>query len=297
MNGIDPILKLTLEEAHSHGVMGLRDNEHEEAKLQNFKNQIYFHLFKIISQLFHEKVVGLKGISLLGELYSDFSMRSLGDLDLLVTDKETMSQFQEYLNIEGFHKVATEEWEGNDFKKVYSKNISGIEFVLEIHEKLLYLKKEPELKFKLNQSGCWILDDVSNVFHLIHHLSYQHTFLKLSWLYDLFFFIKKNPKAFYEVALLSKEYNLSASFDFTIRALEVYFQLNLSDFYIDSKRLSLKLVSYTFLVNPETNLLRYYVIKHCTKDSFFVALRYDVLWFKHKLMSKIIQIFGKKNFS
>ncbi len=295
MNGISLDLQLSDFDIHNHGLWGLKDLNHDESKLQFLKNQIYFNLMQKISNTFGERVIALKGMSLLGEIYADFGMRSLGDLDILVRDRKTFDDLILFLLNDKFSIVNTDDWEANNFKKVFSKYISGIEIVIELHEKLFFNSLEPTFIFRQNFSRFWVLEDSFNVYHLVHHLSYQHTFIKLSWLYDLYLIYKRNPQVFFQVKKLSEEFKLTNSYDFAIKALEVYFQLNMSEYYIDSKNVKLKLLTRDFLIRPERHLFRYYAIKHFTKDSFLESLRYDILWFKMKLMKQISRIIAKKN--
>lgn len=233
----------------------------------------------------------LKGAQLLTDLYQDTGSRFMSDVDILI-DKQNYNDWKELLLSSGYHSLELPIFIGNDFKSQWIKSIGNIEINLELHTKLFFhLKRE---NWNLTNSAITPFTQLSvedTFLHLCGHLAFQHTFLKLYWLFDIYFYIEKhgNEMNWDEVKSKSKNYHLYQSICMCLWCLYKYFDLEKSfveAFKLDQPHWWQKYLTVDFLLCPDEKKIDYFLIKHATKDHLMEAFRYDLTWFLHYKIQK-----------
>lgn len=106
------------------------------------RNIVLLEELEKILEKFNEKNIGvilLKGCSLLGRIYTDFSQREMEDIDLLIQG-EDIPQIKGILSSLGYRQLPAGDWE---FVKSYSENFPPI--MLDLQEKLWYITNTREI--------------------------------------------------------------------------------------------------------------------------------------------------------
>jgi len=237
------------------------------------------------------KLVVLKGMALINNLYSDPGLRAISDIDLLV-EKKDWDYFKEILIQLGHQDVSCTRWEYNDYKINTSRFVDDIEVVVEGHLHLFKNDNWPMWnKTHLGKGDLLGLSLEDNLVHLMGHLAYQHTFLKLTWLLDIFYYLERyeNQLNWELINKKIKHLNHKSSSWASLWCMEKYFglhflqkinsanQIGLLKKFLITMSLSKKLLWY-----PEKNRFKYYLLKHLLKDSLLESLRYDYYWFIRK---------------
>ncbi len=270
-----------------------------KSKSIHIRNLAYLHWSKKIATTALDnkwKVIALKGIVLLEKIYDDISHRTLGDIDLLV-EKDNLNEVMNWLRGQGFEDVKEPKWWGNDFKYCLSKEESGIEIVIELHSRLFINEKSIKWdSIPFYNEYYRMLNYSDMLIHLMGHLAYQHTFLKIHWLIDINLFISKHAKNidWIRVAHLSKHLNHDHSSHSINIALVNIFGTGFTKFYKKSflrRIIFTRILTWKFLTSPTTYKTRYYLLKHATMDSWIGSIKYDFGWLWHKILIKL-----KKNF-
>lgn len=235
------------------------------------------------------QAVLLKGIHLISEnIYPHLGMRFMGDVDILI-NKGDLDLCDFIFKKHGYRDITKGTWEANKFKKVYLKESHGLELVIELHTRLFY-QEERGFKWESKPHPEFpdfeLLTPEDLFIHLCGHLAYQHTFISLHWLYDIFLVVKHYQIDWEKVELRARQVHVLRSCQLILLLLKNYFGLKdlpdlgipmpLSDF-------GTKLISKKFLSDPHSFPKRYWLIKHLTKDHMKDALIYDFNWLKAKL--------------
>lgn len=242
------------------------------------------HLGKLAEKKALNAVV-LKGIDLLLNLYEDNGLRFMSDIDLLVEEKD-LDDWEIILREESFTPVAVSDFGGKIHKKDWRKMAGEIEINLEIHTRLFY-----NLENDLWETGPSPVQGLSQLkredlfVHLAGHLAFQHTFSRLNWTLDLFYFYQKwSDKIDWQVVRQkAREKRLMRSVQMTLWILQTHFSLPVGTevkrlFALDKKSWWKNWLSFHFLLYPQKNLFHFLIVKHATKDTFTEALRYDCYW-------------------
>lgn len=228
-------------------------------------NQILLNQFDLISSLAakeHISCIPLKGIFLIKTIYEDIGLRKMSDIDILTNNIKSLSQI---LINNHFQCV-----EQSNYKTVFTKIVHDQEVVVELHSQLY---RDQNFNLELDQTGLSLRE---HLYFLIYHLSYQHTFIRLNWLYDLYYFYQKHPTLFNEVLSLSYKRGHSNSFLITFYFLNQFMDLRLLD--KNPYQYLLKSYDLNFLINPNSNFFKYHVLKILTKKNLKDALNYNLKW-------------------
>lgn len=229
-------------------------------------------------------VVILKGMHLLHEIYHDTGTRFMSDVDLLV-DQNDLPMVDEILKQNNFTELMTRKFYGNNFKKNYSKKIDEIEVNIEIHSKLFFHHDFNPITTEVSKLEHFRQLSPEDLFiHLAGHLVLQHNFLFLYWLVDLYFLYDKNKKQmdWNYIHQMAKKRKLEKSVNLVLFVLEKYFKTERCD-KLKFRFIYSWLINKKFLLRPSKHRIRYYLLKHLTKDHFSEALAYDWYWLKHKI--------------
>lgn len=281
---------------YEHGMEGFFRSDYESQwQKQFFINASYLRLYHDLKEKARNagvtRVVALKGTALLGDTYPDIGVRNMADLDILVLPNER-TVFEKLLIDQGFSQVLESTWEANAFKSCFFRIDHGLEMVVEVHEDLFVFRSHRGWSI-IEQNDKDILVPADQFVHLMGHLAHQHTFLKLSWLFDCALFLQRYHDSidWQRVTELVQKLNLCSAFSATMLLLKREFKLESPVPLAKKKRTFLfnLLLSQDFLLYPKDkrNLWRYYLLKHLVKDKITESITYDVLWFKQVLCKKI----------
>lgn len=234
------------------------------------------------------KAVILKGIDLLLNLYDDNGMRFMSDIDLLVEEKD-LPLWEKILSEESFHPLSVSDFGGTIHKKDWRKMSGEVEVNLEIHTRLFYHLDEKNDQWNTGPSrlpGLLQLKREDLFVHLAGHLAFQHTFSRLNWTLDLFYFYQKwgDRLNWQHVYRIAQEKKLVRSVQMALWILQTHFSVSLSAevsrlFDVQKNSWWKKWLTMNFLLFPQKYFIKYVLIKHATKDSFSEALKYDLHWF------------------
>ena len=285
-----------------HHLVGYAYNKSkDEAFYPQWKNQLTRNflvkkeLEKIGEDCAYESldVCLLKGFSLLGDLYEDWGIRFASDVDLLVSFND-LWRLSDILVNNGYAKASEKKWLGNRYKFMFRKKFNDFEVCIEVHTQLFWhtrLDWEDSIKPSLT-NGFYVLSPENQLVHLCGHLAFQHTFLKLFWLVDIYKFVEKNQSSinwgeFWDVAIRHGLYKSCYSALFLCQKLG----LNLQPIFFRApkkSKLSLfflkKLLSLRFLNNPRQFPFRYFAVKWLIKDSVLDSAKYIFYWIKNKIL-------------
>jgi hypothetical protein len=263
----------------NHSLSGFITPESKEWKLQYYRYTVQEDFLKSLAsdKDLAKNFIVLKGMSF-GEynIYENLGERLIADIDLLVTDLEAFSLV---LVSQNFTLVKNHVWKGNDYKRVFSKIMNGIEVVVELHTRLFYHSEFLDFKTNTSMSGFQVLQIEDLLVHLTGHLAFQHTFLKLHWLLDIHLLQENCSKDINtdRVTFLVKELKLERSWKMTQAFIAVFFKEERP-----KNKFEQLIYDNNFLLFPERNKLKYYLIKHLTKDSSLTSFSYDLNWFLQK---------------
>ena len=235
-------------------------------------------------------VTVLKGMALVGDIYADPGTRSMGDIDLWVRP-ENWTEVIEIFLAHGFRDISKTRWEANSFKCLLRKSDpSTLEVDVELHQRLFF--NETNLidwrTVEMPTPGLKKLATEDLLVHLMGHLAYQHTFLKLVWLFDIDLLIRKYEKLDWtRVISLVSQLKQRRSASAVLFACEKHFGTPIPAFvHRELRSFSARawgtLLNQKFLSSPETHFFRYYTLKHLVKDSWTEALKYNWLWLKRR---------------
>ncbi|HXH76820.1 MAG TPA: nucleotidyltransferase family protein [Bacteriovoracaceae bacterium] len=269
----------------------LRADCRDQYKKQWIHNQLIIEQLDDVNRLAAENnlnVTILKGSHLLLDLYPDLGSRFLSDIDLLI-DKKDQLHWESILIQLGFSPIQMETFHGNNFKSEWSMLIGEIEINIELHTKLFFhLKNENWPRDLTSYSHIQKLKSEELFIHLCGHLASQHTFLKLYWMFDIYFYYQKYYVHIDWHGLKKKsiEHDLFRSVQMCLWILKRHFNVKLERdnenlFSLNKKHWWERFLTMSFLMYPLSNKLNYFIIKHATKDRFISALRYDLTWFFH----------------
>lgn len=283
----------------NQGIEGfIREDEVHERYFKNIsqrnqstkiRNIIYLNWADEFSKIAHKKkwkVIFLKGIVLLEDIYTEMQHRTLGDIDILIS-KEIYSNVEQYLIDDGFKKTGEKKWKGNNFKSNLVKTIHGIEVVIELHSRLFMNEdsinwESTPFKNKFSRR----LTPTDELVHLMGHLAYQHTFLKIHWLLDIALHLKKyqnelDMNRFHKLNSKLGHKNSTYSVLIALRSFDIKHDLIKTDLF---RRIIFKIFNNKkFLCAPKSHKLNYFIIKHATKSSWYESIKYDILWLCYQL--------------
>ena len=133
------------------------------------------------------KVMFLKGLHLIGEIYQFSGDRAMEDADLLVPSHHDLLMASKILINHGYEEVVEPKWWANDFKRIFLKTDNDVRIIIEIHCQILMKKKvfEPFNESQFMENGVYYLNKEELLTHLIGHLANQHNFIRLNWLVDI----------------------------------------------------------------------------------------------------------------
>lgn len=257
-------------------------------KQQWIHNELKCSVLKELSTQLQQKSITpvlLKGMDLLFRIYNDFGSRFLSDIDLYIS-AEQLNSFIQILENNHFRQIKEKRWMGNKNKRLFSKQISSEEIVIEVHTQLFYHFPLQELSITPSPLDGYNQLSLEFLFvHLAGHLAFQHNFLKLYWLLDIYYLYQNyfSDIDWSEVFRLSKELQLQRSIIQVLWVLKRYFSCQVP-FYLPVRSIESTLIDYDLLINESQEGLNYFLLKHFTKDSLCLALKYDLLWIKDKLI-------------
>ena len=226
----------------------------------------------------------LKGVALFESLYPDLGSRFVSDCDLLV-DTHELDSVVKILKDQGYSLLSQKSWRANHFKKEFSKMVDAQEINIELHTQLFYHAQIPLQFVSSSMEGFRQLDKVDMVLHLAGHLAFQHTFLKLYWLFDLYFYLKKygDELNWDYLIIRSRKLKIEQSLLSVLNVLEKEFDL----IFPVMKKKNWSVLKSSFLLRPQQSKMHYFLLKHRLKDHWLEAFRYDYGWIVFQIKQKI----------
>ena len=263
------LLNLNMEEHYGeHGLEELFSSSKKTA----IKTLLYRDIYQQVTNAFSDIIV-LKGLSLTDSYYDGQPIRPFSDLDLLVQNKKTYEKLRSFLLQQGFIQ-SLQTTKLSSHKNTFVKYSNNIDLVVEVHSKLY-----GHLDFFVNEFSIY-----ENLLYLTYHLAYQHNFLRLIWLSDLYLIYQKETISFAVLKEKASHYKLTNSLKMTTYLLNHYFNANLP---ITSKWYYRFLFSRSFLRNPKGNLIRYHLIKILSKDRLYDSFKYYFIWIFEKIKLRV----------
>lgn len=259
---------------------------------ESFKSQWVLNLayLELLNELKIPKSLNatiLKGAHLITHIYPSEGQRFMGDLDLLVS-KESIDEWKQFLLNIGFIDITGETWSANQFKSLFLKNHYGLELVVELHTRLFYQEMSGH-KWETQPSAIEKFDylkDEDLFVHLCGHLGYQHSFISLHWLLDIYLLLlKKVDFDWSSVKKKAIDAHVWRSCEIAIELVRNHFKLNIDLPFkpsIYTKLMTKVLINKKFLCRAQQTKYRYFFIKHFCKDSLIQAFIYDLKWWRHE---------------
>lgn len=279
-------------ENHISGLMygKLGQSEFKKAwKEQWFKNDLFLkEVLRVGNDLqklkLNSRPVLVKGMALLFSIYKDFGSRFMSDCDMLL-DPSDLHTVRDYLIDEGYQVIHSKSWFANDFKIQMNKVVDGIELNIELHSKLLFHHDYDKWnKVRLHE----FYDTLSIEDHYLYlcaHLAFSHSFLKLFWSFDLFFLIQEHKElSFDKLKSRAKELNILNSLKMSFWVLNRFFNNSIPS--SGESRIYDFIFSNEVIWKVRQSGFRYFLLKHLSKDSFYLSIKYDVFWALNKLFGK-----------
>jgi hypothetical protein len=233
------------------------------------------------------RVTLLKGAALSESIYSDLGSRPMCDLDLLV-DYANLNRCVDWLKEYGFDEIVLESWKGDNFKRIFSLSTNQEDLIVEVHTRLFWHLDNDQYKYIDSRfSGFSLLAPEYQLVHLIGHLAFQHTFSKLIWIVDIYEFFQYQKPNMTRVEEICREKELYSSFKMVVWILKNNFGLNVNvKIQVWEKFLYRIFLDEKFLIDPNSNKFKYFVVKHFVKDSLLDAIKYDFLWLLNRIKKK-----------
>ena len=300
MNHLDSFFNLLI--SHNNQFPSELESLTIKTKLRGCFKETFPQLFKeqwVRNQLLLDEVnwlinnsplsgVLLKGVHLfLKKYYRNPGERFMGDIDILIKDSER-DQWDALLKERGFSPFHEKTWEANSFKYHYQRILNGQEQVIELHTRLFF-QEERSFSWEttpLENSRISLLTTEDLFIHLCGHIAYQHTFISLHWLYDIYKLLINADINWNIVQLRARQAHVFKSCQLVLWILQNHFSLVVkTDLFKVSPfldRLNKTLLTKDFLTDPYRKPILYWLIKHLTKDTLKEAITYDLLWFKAK---------------
>lgn len=228
----------------------------------------------------------LKGAHLLSQNYYDHpGKRFMGDVDILIA-KEDWNTWRDFLLKNGYEDITKDTWEANNFKAIFLKKSGPLELAIELHTRLFF-QEDHEFSWQKEKKGDYFYLTTEDLFiHLCGHIAYQHTFISLHWLYDIYLLLQKENLNWSLTDERAKKAGVFQSCQIILWCMREHFLLKdlpRPKLSFLTKKILQKFLTKEFLINPTDAPIVYQLIKHITKDKISQALTYDLLWVKNKL--------------
>lgn len=276
-------------ELQHHQLIGLHYSENRNPEHYRhwknllIKNHLVSSELKILGEVLQQKsieVTLLKGFSLLGDIYEDWGARFASDVDCLVSPSDLPACIKA-LEECGFVKREEKTWLGNQFKVILIKKTPLLSVTMELHTKLFW-HIDNHCFDKMDQdifNGFKILDYEDQLIHLCGHLGFQHTFIKLFWLFDIKRYLDKHSSSIDWEKFWGKanDYKL-------VETCLLCLSLSGYGSYSQKAKKGIKqyllqtLCSDRFLISPRKHKVRYFLIKFLIKDRWIDNIKYTLAW-------------------
>lgn len=285
--------------SHSNNYFGERETQDLFLKTyqqQLLKNILFLDEFKKINKEFYLKIgtylTPLKGLSLLQNLYA-IGDRPMTDMDIYTSTSPDL--FIPFFQMQEYELQKEKKWYFNKHKWVFIKKTATLDFTLEVHTQLL--PQDQHWQWNILSDGHLKSED--EFLYLVAHWAQQHTCLKLFWLFDLYFYIRKHPHHFSkDLWQRAHQLQITKSLMAAAWALELNFKIDIAQ-HISWKQQSplfSRLMSPQNLLFLPHNRVIYLLLKHYLKETFWDGFSYDFLWLKDRMenhFSKYKNIFDK----
>lgn len=267
----------------------LKEDFQRSWKAQLYRNQVHQEILQELGReaaVWDKFVVPLKGVSFERNLYAKRKgERFQSDIDIYWP--WSPEHINHILHSMGFQCRQKFGLGLSPHKSIFTLNHENFPVVVEVHQKLISTEP-PDWQWKVAPSeslGIFNLRPEDEFLFLMHHLSYQHTFLKLYWLNDIYLFLNQYGRTmdWEEVFALARLLKRRRSLQVVLSLMSKYrsdtWMSSLSDQGLLAETMG---IDEEFLWQPRKRWILYYWVKHRLKDSFIESLRYDWDWVREK---------------
>ncbi len=258
-------------------------------KKQWIHNELKLQILQDLSPKLRQRNITpilLKGTDLLLRLYKDHGSRFMADIDILLP-KEQLESLSTLLHNEGFKIIKEQKWYGNKHKKTFNKIFLGNEIIIECHTKFLYHTNIWPNTEASPLDGFAQLEINTLFLYLCGHYAFQHNFLKLYWLFDIYYLAQNFDQQLSSPAIikLAKKYKLENALIDCCYILKKHFNLStpLTTSTPLPSQLKQKFLTKELLIADKQNSWHYLLRKNLNHDSLIDLLNYNLRWIKAKL--------------
>ncbi|MCM8791877.1 MAG: nucleotidyltransferase family protein [Candidatus Omnitrophica bacterium] len=267
-----------------------------------FRNQFIWQEFLRIYDTFKKegiKVLPIKGIALLADIYLHQPLRPMQDIDLLIKEKDIKRAEEVFFNL-GYRKdlegLKEEYWKKHQCHITFYRK-GKISFWVELHWGIDFKRKGrlillPELwqrtrKLNLGNQTIEILSPEDTFFSLALHKRRFGTILCFKNSYDLILLLNKYATDFdwNYIFYQSKNYNLYSLVFFFLYQTQLLFDLNLPEYIWEKlklsnlkKKLIQQLIEKNILLVPQDDQLKDVYLKthFLIYDNFWEPIEYII---------------------
>lgn len=255
----------------------VQESQYSIYKEQRNRNLIHEQEALTLNNLLSDqgiKVIFLKGITLINDIYVDLGSRVMSDIDCYVA-RIKYEDLDHLLIPLGYHPNTEAKWLGNAHKREYIKSTDLGEVCIEFHNKLFWHRDDPKLTFR--QHGLYGLGLEEKLVYLCGHYAFLHSCQKLYWLWDIYLFLRcyqdqLDPQ---KVSYLMDYFGFKKSFSFICEQLRVGFDFQCT---LNHKHSPVR-VRKEHYFSDRQNTWPYLQLKFALKDKLSDNVRYLSAYF------------------
>jgi hypothetical protein len=221
-------------------------------------------------------LIRIKGIGLLNTVYPDISKRNLSDIDILIP-QDQVTAAEELLRQQGYSLYPQKKWMANHHKQDFRRE-DNLQYSIDLHTKLIFFEK-PDFEWKTYKiENTYHLEPQDHFFYLIYNWIYQDTMIGLHKFYDIYQVYAKYNSQFdwQRLTYLTKEFKMEKTMKICFALLKKHFNIHVEN-SLSSKNLNISWLSDSFLKDPKSQPIKYFLLKHKNKP-LKEAVYYDFKW-------------------
>ncbi len=258
----------------------------KEWNLHRWTNILLLESLEKLERDLSEQGIGvcrLKGASLLPRIYQDLGERVLSDLDIFVPPGHAQ-RIENYLQDHNFIHQPVMEFEGSANRKNWSKSHpTGLEISFDVHTETHWrMPQEFYSRVVRDGLGFFRLDESAELLHLIVNWVEQDTCVSFNKMWDIFLVLRSSTLNWSDWFAWAQRLGHERSIRIVQVILRRFFDfqwgLPNSPGAFPGLKIAEAILDVDFLTNPQRSPIKYYALKHLTKD-MRRAILYDWLWF------------------
>jgi hypothetical protein len=264
-------------EYHHPTLLTKEKRQEKHFKSQQVRNVVYeqeaLKLKEVLDR--HDlKVLFLKGIVLIHDLYPEVGTRFMSDIDCYIS-RIDFNELDKILIPLGYIPHDSKKWLGNAHKREYTFNSELGAICIEFHNKLFWHRDDPAINTRTTNLPTLGLEET--LVYLCGHYAFLHTCQKLYWLWDVYLFLNKYQDQLDQKRVddLLAYFGFERSFCFVLKLLNKGFSFE-SSFTGYS---SFFLVTRHAFFNDRQDRFGYHFLKFFIKDKLSDTLAYTKAFF------------------